>query len=377
MIGKLWNPARTFRGVAVLVAALGVTSVSFADDAVGPKLDGAQLALRTTNDGKSAPRKGKSTKPKSTQSKPKAPPPATNPHELAERTFKFHYSATIDKLAPGTMARVWIPVAPSNGEQDVQVLEVKAPGETRETNEVRFGNPLIYFAGTANDAGEIPLSVEYLVTRKPITPEGTEAEADVADAYLASNTLVPVNGEIAKLFFGDMLPQGETVDIARKLYDAVDARLTYDKTGEGWGRGDALWACDSKHGNCTDFHSIFIALCRDLKVPAKFEMGFPVPAGQASGEIPGYHCWARYLDHGRWMGVDISEADKHPDQKEFLFGNLPADRVMFTTERDLELEPMQDAGPVNFLIYPYVEVDGKIHASQKRQFKFEEVKSES
>lgn len=47
---------------------------------------------------------------------------------------------------------------------------------------------------------------------------------------------------------------------------------------------------------------------------------------------------------------------------------------MFSTERDLELVPKQAGGPVNFLIYPYVEVDGKPYLKQARKFAFADVK---
>jgi transglutaminase-like putative cysteine protease len=119
---------------------------------------------------------------------------------------------------------------------------------------------------------------------------------------------------------------------------------------------------------------VFIALCRDLKIPAKFEIGFPLPAEKGAAEIAGYHCWAKFLDGERWIGVDISEADKHPERKDFFFGRLPSDRVMFSTERDLQLAPPQAAGPVNFLIYPYVEVDGEPYLRQRRRFSAEDVR---
>jgi transglutaminase-like putative cysteine protease len=152
--------------------------------------------------------------------------------------------------------------------------------------------------------------------------------------------------------------------------------MKYDKPeGGAWGRGDAVWACDSKYGNCTDFHSVFIGACRDLKIPAKFEMGFPIPDKRGAGEVAGYHCWAKFLDEGssKWVAVDISEADRHPKMKEYYFGNLTADRVTFTTGRDLELSPAPAAGPVNFLIYPYVEVDGKPHTKFIKRFKYADI----
>ena len=70
---------------------------------------------------------------------------------------------------------------------------------------------------------------------------------------------------------------------AKVLYDLVNSHMKYDKSGTGWGRGDAVWACENKHGNCTDFHSLFIALARANKIPAKFEIGFGLPPKHGSG----------------------------------------------------------------------------------------------
>jgi hypothetical protein len=63
--------------------------------------------------------------------------------------------------------------------------------------------------------------------------------------------------------------------------------------------------------------------------------------------------------------VDISEANKNPKMKEYYFGNLSENRVTFSVGRDLVLVPKQDGRPLNFFIYPYVEVDGKEWAEDK------------
>ena len=96
--------------------------------------------------------------------------------------------------------------------------------------------------------------------------------------------------------------------------------MKYDKTGTGWGRGDTLWACDSKRRNCTDFHSLFMSMARSQGIPARFEIGFPIPAAKTSGEIPGYHCWSEfYLNRKGWVPVDISEAWKNQAKKDYYF----------------------------------------------------------
>ena len=81
--------------------------------------------------------------------------------------------------------------------------------------------------------------------------------------------MVPVDGSMLAALIGEEKPAGDRLATVRTLYDAVLARMDYDKpAGEPWGRGDARWACDAGFGNCTDIHSLFIAACRDLHIPA-------------------------------------------------------------------------------------------------------------
>jgi hypothetical protein len=167
------------------------------------------------------------------------------------------------------------------------------------------------------------------------------------------------------------------MDRALALYEYVFETMRYDKSGTGWGRGDAEWACDSKRGNCTDFHSVFISMARSQRIPARFEIGFPLPAKPTStfADIPGYHCWADFYDqqHG-WVPVDISEAWKDQSKRNYFFGTLDVNRVQFTMGRDLVLNPPQKAEPLNYFIYPYVEVDGNKWENVSNQFTFADEK---
>jgi transglutaminase-like putative cysteine protease len=291
------------------------------------------------------------------------------------RKFKFFYGATINELAPGAKARVWIPVATNNHEQNARLVVARTPGEPHHGTEKVYGNKTIYFEATADAKGEIPLDAEYVVERRELVRgQGEPAPEKMPEVHLVSSKLIPVNGTLLKKLVGDQVPSGDITAQALALYNATDDLMKYGKPdGVPWGRGDALWACDAKIGNCTDFHSVFIGACRDLKIPAKFEMGFPIPEKKGSGEVAGYHCWAKFVDKGRWEGVDISEADKAPAMKEYYFGNLTADRVTFTTGRDLQLDPAPASGTVNFLIYPHVEVDGKVHTKFAKRFRYEDV----
>jgi transglutaminase-like putative cysteine protease len=103
-------------------------------------------------------------------------------------------------------------------------------------------------------------------------------------------------------------------------------------------------ACDAKKGNCTDVRSLFIAMARSQGVPARFEIGFPIPADKQSSETAGYHCWSDFYVVGKgWVPADISEAWKHQEKHDYFFGSHDVNRVQFSPGGDLRLNPPQDA----------------------------------
>ena len=302
------------------------------------------------------------------------------------RTFLFTYQTTLNAIPEGARrVRVWIPRPVSDAHQTVVLKEVHAPVHLRETREETFGNDILYGEMLQPKSGAAEFSVEYQVTRKEYS-KGSFEELVKADAdstgtppasvrrWLAADSLVPVSGKVKDLADENTRGMNDPLEKAHALYDYVFHTVRYDKSGTGWGRGDSLWVCDSKHGNCTDFHSLFMSMARAEGIPARFEIGFPLPAGAAAGVIPGYHCWAEFFVNGLgWVPVDISEAWKDPSKHDYFFGSLDANRVQFTVGRDLTLQPKQDGPPLNYFVYPYVEVDGQPLEGVEKKFSFRDV----
>ncbi len=113
-------------------------------------------------------------------------------------------------------------------------------------------------------------------------------------------------------------------------------------------------------------------MMRAVGIPARFEIGFPLPADQHDGAVPGYHCWAEfYVQPFGWIPVDASEAWKHPDKKDYFFGAHDDNRLQFTVGRDIRLDPPQQGDPLNYFIYPYAELDGKPFAVESK-FSFQD-----
>ena len=127
-----------------------------------------------------------------------------------------------------------------------------------------------------------------------------------------------------------------------------------------YGKGDADYACDSRTGNCSEFHSFFISLARSIGIPARFAIGASIPSERNEGGIDGYHCWAEFYAEGKWWPVDISEGNKYTALATYYFGHHPANRIELSRGRDLKLTPGPVSGPINFLVFPLLEVKVKL-----------------
>lgn len=286
------------------------------------------------------------------------------------RKFRFTYLASIPALpADAKGSRIWIPLPQSDQFQTIRDLKIEAPLAYARHRDPEYGNQYLFIDVPASQVSQ-PADVR-------VTFEATRHEHRVAldpraivasshpnspdlQRFLQPDRLVPLQGAIAELSSQETHGLQDPLAKARAIYNYVLATMRYDKSGTGWGNGDAIWACTAKRGNCTDFHSLFIGMMRASGIPARFEIGFPLPTDRHDGTVPGYHCWAEfYVEPYGWIPVDASEAWKHPDKKDYFFGAHDDNRVQFTLGRDIRLDPPQQGGPLNYFIYPYAEVDGK------------------
>ncbi len=297
------------------------------------------------------------------------------------RHFTFHYAFTVRNLSAGKRVQIWFPAAQSDAYQEVKVISTRGDLPLKKISESRFGNQ-IYFAETSGSTQpELHFDVEYDVIRHERMAIGqsanlvaTSLSSTEKQQDLQPDVLVPVTGLPADLAVKVTQGLTQPLDKARAIYDYVFTAMRYDKTGTGWGHGDVLYACDAKKGNCTDFHSLFIAMARSQGIPARFEIGFPLPADKHSAEIAGYHCWSDFWIDGKgWIPVDISEAWKHQEKRDYFFGSHDVNRMQFSMGRDLRLSPPQESKPLNYFVYPYVEVDGQEFPNVALAFSFADV----
>jgi transglutaminase-like putative cysteine protease len=317
---------------------------------------------------------------------PRRDAPVDSSAAAASRSFEFtyqvHFPATEN---PGGPVRLWLPLPQSDGYQDVRVLHIDCPVKYAQGRDPVYKNRFAMFKPTAQQtAAGFDVTIRFTATRRehrvsvdgvPKKDVSSAASVDPALArYLEPDKLIPLSGAIADLAREHTAGDTTQIEKARHIYEYVVSTMRYDKSGDGWGRGDAVWACTSKRGNCTDFHSLFIGMMRSSGIPARFEMGFSIPEGKTEGDIAGYHCWAEfYLSGVGWVPVDASEGWKNPAKHDYFFGAHDVNRVFFTYGRDISLSSEQKGDALNYFIYPYAEVNGQPMKNLQTHFSFRDV----
>ncbi len=273
---------------------------------------------------------------------------------IGKDEFEFLYRIELPELKGA--ARMWVPVARSDAFQKVELTNMDSLEKYSILEDATEGNKVLFFELGPEDSGKT-IDIKYQVAR--IEKAAYKPEADDWQKSLEADRLVPISDNFRKE--AEEVVAGKKGDLvrARALYDHIIDRMRYIKYGEGWGQGDAVYACDARTGNCTDFHAYFIALARAVGIPARFAIGAAIPSERNEGGVDGYHCWVEFYAEGKWWPIDISEADKYSILSTYYFGHNPANRFELSRGRDLVVEPGPSSGPINFHAYPVLEVEGE------------------
>ena len=280
--------------------------------------------------------------------------------------FEFRYATTLPEITQAS--RVWLPIATSDAFQEVELKAVESPVEYTVLEETHNGNTVLYAELAPEHTGK-ELVLTYSVARKEKSPY--PAPNTNLEPYLQGTEMLPTGGRFQRIADSVLAEfQAETELMrARALYDYIIDNMRYAKQGT-YGTGDANFACDSRSGNCTEFHSYFISLARTAGIPARFAIGAAIPSNRNEGGVNGYHCWAEFYAENKWWPVDISEGNKYSALATYYFGHHPANRLEFSRGRDLQFEPGPQSGPVSFFAYPIFE-EGGDSRKLKTRFSFQ------
>jgi transglutaminase-like putative cysteine protease len=277
----------------------------------------------------------------------------------ASREFRLTYRTRVPHPAgSGRRVEVWVPLPASLPVQEVVSLTVSAPVPYETTVEPVHGNRMVHLVAQ-DSPGDI--AIEWTAVVRRWVEEGQEPGV-ASVVHLSGDRLAPVDDRarsIAKEIGADD-PALSPRERARRIFDHVVAATEYDKTVPGWGTGDFDRVVRVNKGNCSDFTARFVTLARATGLPSRWVSSIALSEDHAACDACGYHCYAHFLEDGRWVPVDPSDARraKDPAVAEWHFGHAARHHVILSVGRDIVLAPAQKGAAINHFAAPYVEVDG-------------------
>lgn len=137
----------------------------------------------------------------------------------------------------------------------------------------------------------------------------------------------PVLAQVATSMTGE-----NPLHLARSIYDRVLERMQYEKKLSFKG---ATRAWQEQVGECGDYASLFVSLCRLAGIPARSVAGFTF-----TDEEWQHHVWAEFYIAGLgWVPCDPSFGDAGPNAADAYFGQLDDRRVAVSRDIDLDFSP--------------------------------------
>jgi len=294
---------------------------------------------------------------------------------LKEKQGKMTFDVTIRTNESSKTVRLWVPYPVSNENQKIENITIHGnynySGIHREGE---YGNMIIY--AEWYEPEEFPnLNFSFDVWRSEIVMKNFPGEEsplpiDVEEFLLPTN-LAPTTGEVKEI--ADQVVEDKTTILSKAtaIYDYVVEHGERDPNLNFCGNGDVCILLQSLRGKCVDFSSVFVGLSRSVGVPSREILGTRI---YKDGDITGaYHCRAEfYLPNYGWVPVDPSDVaklmlkedldiddPKVVEARDYYFGAQTETYIDLSTGRDIVLNPEQNAGPLNYFMYPYAEVNGE------------------
>ena len=284
----------------------------------------------------------------------------------------------VDLKVPETpqSAKIWLPYPVSGEYQLIENMAIKGNFINSGVYKEPKSGALYFFAEWPKEIQEKNIELGFKVstqerqTRKLIDT-GAPVPVEI-QKYLQPDWWVPTDGQVAEIAQGIQKDKIGILEKSRAVYDWVVENTSRDPNVKGCGLGIVEVTLSKRSGKCADISSVYVALARNVGVPAREVFGLRL-GKKAEQDITGwYHCWAEfYLPGTGWVAVDPADVRKKmlvdkleladiKELREYFFGGVDAYRITLESGgRGIALQPAQESKPVNYLMYPYAEVNGK------------------
>jgi transglutaminase-like putative cysteine protease len=224
---------------------------------------------------------------------------------INEVNFQINYAVFFAERTESANVILSIPDSLPDRQKIYDLQYSQPPERTWQKNEIayadfRFDNSKKQH--TLRIAGKVDLYRYDLDTAIAQGPRALPENPDVSK-YLLSEPHLECDAEPIRQM-ADQIAAGNQVELVKKIHQYVASHLKYVFIEDSRG---ALWAARSGRGDCNEYSSLFVALCRAKRIPARLAFGY-----STSWTNTPRHVWAEvYLNEYGWVPFDPSY-NKHP-----------------------------------------------------------------
>ena len=278
--------------------------------------------------------------------------------------------------------KLWIPYPVSNHFQRIEDVNIKGNHSVHSIYSDGVNGNMILFVQWDGRIKNPKMTLQFRASRDEIVrkdfpeKEAPWSKSDYLE-YFKSYRLSSLNKQVKDL--SNEITSGKTSVLAkaRAIYDWVVENMFRDPAVKGCGDGDVCRLLEYKGGKCADINSVYVALARAADIPSREVFGLRLGKDMKNDITKWQHCWAEfYLPGYGWVPVDPGDvrkmmlvknlklADtKAKEYREYFFGAVDQYRIELSTGKDIVLNPLQNADPLNYFMYPHMEIDGKVSNS--------------
>lgn len=273
-------------------------------------------------------------------------------------------------------AKIWLPYPVSGQYQLIEDMNIKGNFVNSSVYKEPESGVLYFYAEWPKEIREKRLELGYKVSTKErqnrnLRDTGAPVPIEI-QKYLQTEWWIPTGGQVAKIASSIKKDKTGILEKAHAVYDWVVENTSRDPSVKGCGLGIVEVTLSKLSGKCADISSVYVALARNVGVPAREVFGLRLGTKPEQDITTDYHCWAEfYLPGTGWVAVDPADVRKTmltdnlaladaKELREYFFGGVDAYRMVLERGgRGITLQPVQESKPINYLMYPYAEIDGK------------------
>jgi len=251
------------------------------------------------------------------------------------KKFNIEYIAKFESSTKENQIKVWIAQPLSFGCQRIDSFSIfpKPKNLYKDTQ----GNKILYFCFKDFKNFEIKMNIKTTLWKKKINLKENNLSINnkLFDRYLKSEEFLKQTPEIKKITYEITKGDESDLDKIKSIFNFIVYNFKYCYPVEN--RGVEKLNLKNLKGDCGEYSSLFVTMCRILKIPAKNNTGFVIsPTYNKIIE----HGWASaYLKLCDWIDFDTQYASTEKNKMENYFGQRSDYRITFTNGFNIPLKP--------------------------------------